>query len=681
MNALLEQLLDAITPPKALANRDSAVRNRVHAAVQRKWTSASVHLFGSAASRLRVGAGADVDLCIDFPSHRKTADAARDLLTTAADGQSAARDVAAEQLVELEAARDALEALRKQLRDAEGGKRRDRRNRRNRGRNIQPAQAPEPVPTPVAAAAILELVDAQTVELRIDFASLLIHAQATAPPTAQSDALRERLVAAAAEVKRLEALPAVRDFTEEKHAYRRAQEAVQKSKRIVYPLAAHLREAREGGAHLFADVTPIARARTAVVKCVDVRTKTQVDIVVNKMIGVHNSRLLATYAEVEPRFAALALLTKTWASRRALNRAGDGLLSSYAHVLTVVHYLQAVCRPPLLPDLQDPVLVERLPEKMCDGLDVRHAVGAHAMAAKLALPGAAATSDASLAERHHGYFEWLASIAEAGAQSITYCVRARGSGTFELPRESCRWSRHKNATADADQQHRLSLEDPFLGYDSADPLNRHDLGTTLSMDGMERLRAEWRRAASLLRQAKVTSDASSCKAIIDEWLTCVDEAAGAVPEVDSNWHEKQVTERKRAMLQSAKPGRAKAPLGVKATSGAKPTSASAVFYGRGRPSGRGRGGIDDVANDAKGSNRGASGGSGRGRPTGPSLPVAAVGSNEADPTKRASRGKGAAGGAYTATAARSRGFPQATRPLVARGGRSRGRGAPMDLSR
>ena len=52
--------------------------------------------------------------------------------------------------------------------------------------------------------------------------------------------------------------------------------------------------------------------------------------------AAHNSALIRRYTAAAPCVRPLCLLVKSWASRRSLNKAAAGTLSSYAHVLSVI---------------------------------------------------------------------------------------------------------------------------------------------------------------------------------------------------------------------------------------------------------------------------------------------------------------------------------------------------------
>lgn len=49
--------------------------------------------------------------------------------------------------------------------------------------------------------------------------------------------------------------------------------------------------------------------------------KVRIDITVNNYLAVENTRLLATYCDIDPRLRGLVLLVKHWAKRRSLNDA------------------------------------------------------------------------------------------------------------------------------------------------------------------------------------------------------------------------------------------------------------------------------------------------------------------------------------------------------------------------
>eukprot|EP00930_Biecheleria_cincta_P045499 TRINITY_DN31352_c0_g1_i1.p1 TRINITY_DN31352_c0_g1~~TRINITY_DN31352_c0_g1_i1.p1 ORF type:complete len:902 (-),score=160.98 TRINITY_DN31352_c0_g1_i1:137-2842(-) len=93
----------------------------------------------------------------------------------------------------------------------------------------------------------------------------------------------------------------------------------------------------------------VTEARVPVLKCMS-DEGVAVDLTFNNRLPLHNSQLLRSYAELDSRVADLGRIVKFWAKKRHVNDAQNGTLSSYSHVLLVVHYLQYVG---VLPNLQD----------------------------------------------------------------------------------------------------------------------------------------------------------------------------------------------------------------------------------------------------------------------------------------------------------------------------------------
>lgn len=73
---------------------------------------------------------------------------------------------------------------------------------------------------------------------------------------------------------------------------------------------------------------------------VDMASDTEVDISVNKILEIQNSRLIRAYAQLEPRFANLALFLKVWNKQRFQDK--KVRLNSYTLNLMLVAFLQHV---------------------------------------------------------------------------------------------------------------------------------------------------------------------------------------------------------------------------------------------------------------------------------------------------------------------------------------------------
>ena len=267
-------------------------------------------------------------------------------------------------------------------------------------------------------------------------------------------------------------------------------------KRLVYMLANALR------ASGYTKVEPIAHARTPVIKCV--YGATDLDVVVNNGLAVHNTALLRAYLDTDPYARQFIVLVKLWASRRGVNKAAEGTLSSYGHVLSAIHFLQAGVDPPMLPDLQDLSFVAEVRNifdpkwQFYDGIDCRFGDPRSWTPPRRAL---GKDTPPGMAKLLLQYFEYMLRYGVPGGE-YTLAVRARGRGQagFLLRKEEA-WP-----TSDPNKREalrdRLSIEDPFETHDSPNPNRRHDVARSLaSQKGKAaRLVAEWERARDILTE-------------------------------------------------------------------------------------------------------------------------------------------------------------------------------------
>ncbi|KAH9821213.1 hypothetical protein DFH28DRAFT_1079273 [Melampsora americana] len=76
------------------------------------------------------------------------------------------------------------------------------------------------------------------------------------------------------------------------------------------------------------------------------------DIGFENRLALENTRLLLTYAMVDPRMRTIVLFLKVWTKRRRINDPYLGTLSSYGYVLLVIYYLVNSRKDPVLPNLQ-----------------------------------------------------------------------------------------------------------------------------------------------------------------------------------------------------------------------------------------------------------------------------------------------------------------------------------------
>lgn len=99
------------------------------------------------------------------------------------------------------------------------------------------------------------------------------------------------------------------------------------------------------------DVRPRSTARIPIVQFIDPLTGIECDISFNNPLALCNTRLLRTYSECDPRVRPLVYIIKHWAKNRQINCPGDGTLSSYGYILSLLHFLQTR-HPPVVPNLQ-----------------------------------------------------------------------------------------------------------------------------------------------------------------------------------------------------------------------------------------------------------------------------------------------------------------------------------------
>lgn len=96
----------------------------------------------------------------------------------------------------------------------------------------------------------------------------------------------------------------------------------------------------------------VIQAKVPILRFVDKITGIECDININNIIGIRNTHLMKAYSKVDWRVAPLVMWIKHWAKSNGINDASQGTLSSYSIVLLVLHYLQEICSPPVIPSLQ-----------------------------------------------------------------------------------------------------------------------------------------------------------------------------------------------------------------------------------------------------------------------------------------------------------------------------------------
>ncbi|XP_060793766.1 terminal uridylyltransferase 4 isoform X2 [Neoarius graeffei] len=114
------------------------------------------------------------------------------------------------------------------------------------------------------------------------------------------------------------------------------------------------------------NILPITTAKVPIVKFEHKQSSLEGDISLYNTLAQHNTRMLATYAALDPRVQYLGYTMKVFAKRCDIGDASRGSLSSYAYILMVLYFLQQR-QPPVIPVLQEIYDGSSVPQRMVDG--------------------------------------------------------------------------------------------------------------------------------------------------------------------------------------------------------------------------------------------------------------------------------------------------------------------------
>ena len=92
--------------------------------------------------------------------------------------------------------------------------------------------------------------------------------------------------------------------------------------------------------------------RFILIKTKENRFKYSVDITFHNMLCIINTKLIREYSLYDQRFHIMGIYLKNWAKVNKIHGAPKKFLSSYALLLMLIHFLQKVVDPPVLPNLQ-----------------------------------------------------------------------------------------------------------------------------------------------------------------------------------------------------------------------------------------------------------------------------------------------------------------------------------------
>lgn len=231
----------------------------------------------------------------------------------------------------------------------------------------------------------------------------------------------------------------------------------------------------------------------------------QCDVNFFNPLGLHNTELLRLYALCDPRVKPIVLFVKTWAKRRGINSSYSGTLSSYGYVLMMLHYLINIASPPVLPNLQGPWrpgLGYSYPGSQAVELDgwVVDFWRTEAEIVYAVQHGQLTQNADSVGSLLRGFIEYYARPRSSdnlrrgfGWTQDVLSLRTPGG---LLSKQDKGWTGARTEAAEGKEvRHRylLALEDPFE--------LSHNVGRTVTHDGIVAIRDEFRRADRIVMAA------------------------------------------------------------------------------------------------------------------------------------------------------------------------------------
>ena len=85
----------------------------------------------------------------------------------------------------------------------------------------------------------------------------------------------------------------------------------------------------------------------------DTETNINIDITVHNLLPVNNSKMIRLYSLYDQRFHIMGLFLKNWVKINNIKGAPNGFLSSYSLLILIIHFLQNIVEPKILPVLQE----------------------------------------------------------------------------------------------------------------------------------------------------------------------------------------------------------------------------------------------------------------------------------------------------------------------------------------
>ena len=239
----------------------------------------------------------------------------------------------------------------------------------------------------------------------------------------------------------------------------------------------------------------IPKARIPIVKFKDPRSGLDVDISLDNRLAIYNSEMLKSYAQ-EKRLRLLVQMVKYWASRRGINNAFEGSLSSYAWTLLAIQHAQMV-QPPLVPNRQ-----ENTEAKPMAFHGTTYDVGFNGDAYDTKNTQSLGSLLINFFDRFATRWDWESMVVSIRHGEALSAKAKKWEHTGPLPLEVV------TGTDNGRMEHVMPIEDPF-DHD-------HDLSRVVRAEGAMSIQDEFMRAITMLAEGKSWQEICEPVVEIDE---------------------------------------------------------------------------------------------------------------------------------------------------------------------
>ncbi len=246
-------------------------------------------------------------------------------------------------------------------------------------------------------------------------------------------------------------------------------------KKVLRKVAGLLRE--EG----MMDIQQIPKAKIPIVKFTDSRSGLDVDISIENRLAIYNSKMLKGYAQ-DKRVREFILMIKYWASRRGINTAFEGTLSSYAWTLISIQHLQ-MTNPPVAPNRQ-----KGGKKNLFEINGVSYDISNDSSPFESKNQQTLAPLLISFFDRFATRWDWNAMVVSIRNGSPLNAEKKRWTHTGPLPLEVVTGQSNNR------MEHIMPIEDPFD--------HEHDLSRVVKPEGAMTIQEEFMRALHLLSEGK-----------------------------------------------------------------------------------------------------------------------------------------------------------------------------------